>query len=108
MQTTIPESPTTVNDDAAYVALLRQRMAAQNLAWFRTQKQAPLGELLEEKHAARDAYERLTEFGHPTDAKGIDLVACLERHIVSLEGQIDAHPDSAWGRLECCEELRLR
>ncbi len=108
MQTTIPESPTSVNDDAAYVALLRQRMAAQNLAWFRTQKQLPLGELIEEKHIARDRYEKETEFGMPTDRRGIELVACLERHIVSLEIQIECHSDSSWQRLEATEEMRLR
>lgn len=108
MTTSLHASPIPVNDDAQFVALLRQRMAAQNLAWFRTQRQVPLGELIEEKHAARDEYERLTEFGPPTDAKGIELAAFLERHIVSLEIQIDAHPDSAWTALECCEEMRLR
>jgi hypothetical protein len=57
----------------------------------------PLGELMGELHDARDAYDQLTECGVIDPKYGAHL-PFLERHIQSLEEQIDAHPDAASGR----------
>lgn len=67
-----------------------------------------LGALMGELHDARDEYDRLDEFGPPYDEQSAKLAASLDRHIASLEEQIDKHPESSWRRLECIEERRLR